>query len=121
MLSASSSVETFDRFSRLQILVGHMGEALPFMLPRLDTMNASVTKLNRPISAYLRENVYYTFSGFNYTPTFLNLLPRWCRMNKNCNTELVAKKHCGGQDEDQKQNLHFAPSLLEMPKLVNGL
>lgn len=65
---------TFDRYSRLQILVGHMGEALPFMLPRLDTMNASVTKLNRPISAYLRENVYYTFRGFNYTPTFLNLL-----------------------------------------------
>jgi len=65
---------TFDRYSRLQILVGHMGEALPFMLPRLDTMNASVTKLNRPISAHLRENVYYTFSGFNYTPTFLNLL-----------------------------------------------
>jgi predicted TIM-barrel fold metal-dependent hydrolase len=51
-----------------------MGEALPFMLPRLDTMNVSVTKLNRPIGAYLRENVYYTFSGFNYTPTFLNLL-----------------------------------------------
>ena len=65
---------TFDRYPRLQILVGHMGEALPFMLPRLDTINVSVTKLNRPISAYLRGNVYYTFSGFNYTPTFLNLL-----------------------------------------------
>jgi predicted TIM-barrel fold metal-dependent hydrolase len=61
---------TFDRFPRFQILIGHMGEALPFMLPRLDTMNLSVTKLNRPISAYLRQNVYYTFSGFNYTPTF---------------------------------------------------
>ena len=24
---------TFDRYSRLQILVGHMGEALPFKLP----------------------------------------------------------------------------------------
>ena len=65
---------TFDRYPRLQILIGHMGETLPFMLPRLDTMNVSVTKLNRPISAYLRQNVYYTFSGFNYTPTFLNLL-----------------------------------------------
>jgi len=65
---------TFDRYPRLQILIGHMGEALPFMLPRLDTMNVSVTKLNRPISAYLRENVHYTFSGFNYTPAFLNLL-----------------------------------------------
>ena len=59
---------TFDRFPRFQILIGHMGEALPFMLPRLDTMNVSVTKLNRPISAYLRENVYYTFSGSAQSP-----------------------------------------------------
>jgi uncharacterized protein len=51
-----------------------MGETLPFMLPRLDVMPVAVTKLERPMSAYLRENVHYTFSGFNYTPTFLNLL-----------------------------------------------
>jgi len=42
-------------------------------------------------------------------------------MNKNCYIELVAKKHARGQDEDQKQNLYFAPSLLEMPKLVNAV
>jgi uncharacterized protein len=33
-----------------------------------------MTKLRRPISAYLRENIYYTFSGFNFTATFLDLL-----------------------------------------------
>ena len=33
----------------------------------------SITKLSRPIHAYLRENVHYTFSGFNFTPTFLDL------------------------------------------------
>jgi Amidohydrolase len=27
-----------------------------------------------PISVYLRENVHYTFSGFNFLPTFLELL-----------------------------------------------
>jgi len=63
----------FDRFPKLQVAIGHMGEALPFMLPRLDTMSVSVTKLKRPMSAYLRENVHYTFSGFNFTPTFLDL------------------------------------------------
>jgi predicted TIM-barrel fold metal-dependent hydrolase len=26
------------------------------------------------MSAYLRENVHYTFSGFNFTPTFLDLM-----------------------------------------------
>jgi hypothetical protein len=64
----------FDRFPKLQIVIGHMGEGLPFMLERLDVMPAAMTKLQRPMSAYLRENVHYTFSGFNFTPTFLNLL-----------------------------------------------
>ena len=64
----------FDRYPKLQIVIGHMGEALPFMLQRLDVMPMAMTKLDRPMSAYLRENVYYTFSGFNFTPTFLDLM-----------------------------------------------
>jgi uncharacterized protein len=65
----------FDRYPRLQIVIGHLGEALPFMLQRLDIMlPVAMTKIDRPISAYLRENVHYTFSGFNFTPTFLDLL-----------------------------------------------
>ena len=63
----------FDRHPNLQIIVGHMGETLPFMLQRLDVMPAAMIKLQRPISSYLRENVHYTFSGFNFTPTFLDL------------------------------------------------
>jgi predicted TIM-barrel fold metal-dependent hydrolase len=65
---------TFDRYPGLQIVVGHMGETLPFMLQRLDMMPAAMTKISCPISSYLRENIHYTFSGFNYTPTFLDLL-----------------------------------------------
>jgi uncharacterized protein len=64
----------FDRYPNLQIIIGHMGETLPFMLQRLDVMPMQMTKLQRPISAYLRANVHYTFSGFNYTPNFLDLL-----------------------------------------------
>jgi uncharacterized protein len=64
----------FDRYPDLQIIIGHMGEALPFMLPRLDHMSMEVTGLKRPVTAYLRENVHYTFAGFNYQPTFLDLL-----------------------------------------------
>jgi predicted TIM-barrel fold metal-dependent hydrolase len=64
----------FDKYPGLQIVIGHMGEALPFMLSRLDVMPMAMTKLARPISAYLRENVHYTFAGFNFTPTFLDLL-----------------------------------------------
>lgn len=65
----------FDRYPKLQIIIGHMGEALPFMLPRIDlVLQPKLTKLQRPMAAYLRENIYYTFSGFNFTATFLNLL-----------------------------------------------
>jgi hypothetical protein len=65
----------FDRYPRLQLVIGHLGEGLPFMLPRLDhNLTPELTKLQRPFAAYLRENVHYTFSGFNWTATFLDLL-----------------------------------------------
>jgi uncharacterized protein len=64
----------FDRYPTLQVVVGHLGEGLPFMLPRLEaTLAKEVTKLERPLSAYLRENLHYTISGFNFLPTFLDL------------------------------------------------
>ena len=64
----------FDRFPGLQVVIGHMGEALPFMMPRIDRiMSPTLTKLDHPVADYLRENMYYSFSGFNFTPTFLNL------------------------------------------------
>ncbi|MGA2162523.1 MAG: amidohydrolase family protein [Methanoregula sp.] len=64
----------FDQFPDLQVVIGHMGEALPFMMPRLDKgLSTNVTKLDHPVADYLRENVYYSFSGFNFTQTFLNL------------------------------------------------
>jgi predicted TIM-barrel fold metal-dependent hydrolase len=65
----------FDKFPRLQVVIGHLGEGLPFMLPRLNrNLPVEVTKLARPPAAYLRENVHYTFGGFNFLPTFMNLL-----------------------------------------------
>jgi predicted TIM-barrel fold metal-dependent hydrolase len=65
----------FDRHPKLQVVIGHLGESLPFMLPRLDrNMPTQLTKLQRPLGAYLRENVHYTFAGFNFPATFLDLL-----------------------------------------------
>jgi hypothetical protein len=65
----------FDRYPKLQVVIGHLGEGIPFMLPRLDRrLPTQMTKLDRPLGAYLRENVHYTFSGFNFPATFLDLL-----------------------------------------------
>jgi uncharacterized protein len=64
----------FDRYPKLQVVVGHLGEALPFMLPRMNrNFPPEMTKLARPFAAYLRENVHYTFGGFNFPATFLDL------------------------------------------------
>jgi hypothetical protein len=65
----------FDRYPKLQVVVGHLGEGVPFMLERLNrNLPMKMTKLDRPLAAYLRENVHYTFAGFNFTATFLDLL-----------------------------------------------
>jgi uncharacterized protein len=65
----------FDQYPALQLVIGHLGETLPSMMSRLDLgLPTQVTGLQRTAGAYLRENVHYTISGFNYTSTFLNLL-----------------------------------------------
>ena len=64
----------FDRFPKLQIVIGHMGEGLPFFMQRVDRMPLELTQLKRPVSAYLRDNLHYTFAGFNFPATFLDLL-----------------------------------------------
>ena len=64
----------FDRFPKLQVVIGHMGEGLPFMFQRLDIIPPAVSQLKRPFKDYLRDNLHYTFSGFNFGPTFLDLL-----------------------------------------------
>jgi uncharacterized protein len=65
----------FDQYPKLQVVIGHLGEGVPFMLPRLNrNLPMEMTQLARPLGSYLRENVHYTFSGFNFPATFLDLL-----------------------------------------------
>ena len=70
----------FDRFPKLKIVVGHLGEGLPFWLFRLDFMHRSMVNANRypgvkPIkkkpSDYLKENVWVTTSGMQWAPAIL--------------------------------------------------
>ena len=67
----------FDHFPKLQIILGHMGEALPFWAYRLDYMHAATVKsrrypsvqpLKRKPSDYLRENFHITNSGVAWGP-----------------------------------------------------
>ena len=70
----------FDRFPGLRIVVGHLGEALPFWLFRLDFMHAAMVRAGRhpgirPLkkrpSEYLRENVWITTSGMAWEPAIM--------------------------------------------------
>ena len=55
----------FDRLPTLQIIIGHMGEMLPFMLARIDSTLTPVARhLPRKVSEYFLQNFYITTSGF---------------------------------------------------------
>ncbi|MQA07217.1 MAG: amidohydrolase family protein [Pseudonocardiaceae bacterium] len=64
----------FDRFPRLRLVVGHLGEALPFWLYRLDYMYASRVSgrggqsVELLPSEYLKRNVWITTSGMAWEP-----------------------------------------------------
>ena len=56
------------------MVIGHLREAVPFMMDRLEkNLPAGLTNPERTFGAYLRDNISYTISGFNFTPFFLNL------------------------------------------------
>jgi 2,3-dihydroxybenzoate decarboxylase len=63
----------FDRFPRLQMIIGHLGEMLPFAAYRIDRYyglggDTSARKLKRLPSEYLRTNFHVTTSG-NFCPS----------------------------------------------------
>jgi uncharacterized protein len=65
----------FDRFPGLRLIIGHMGEALPFMLARTTRqLPPGMTGLPRTVAEYVREHVWITTSGFFTTPPLLNAL-----------------------------------------------
>ena len=53
----------FDELPRLQIILGHLGEALPFLLPRIDRYVSRQMKAPRTFAETLRRNFYFTTSG----------------------------------------------------------
>ena len=63
----------FDRLPALQIIIGHMGEMLPFMLARIDgTLTPVAQHLQHPVSEYFLRNFSITTSGFfTYPPLLL--------------------------------------------------
>jgi len=56
----------FDEYPKLKVILGHLGEGLPFGIWRVDHRIARGTlapKVKLPMAQYLRENFYITTSG----------------------------------------------------------
>lgn len=69
----------FDDCPRLQIVLGHLGEGLPFYLWRIDNANSWIWKnapprnaAKKPVSDYFRNNFHITTSGHFSTPELLD-------------------------------------------------
>ena len=67
----------FDRLPNLKIIIGHMGEALPFWQYRIDFMHQAGVRsgrydflkpLKKKASEYLRDNFFITNSGVAWEP-----------------------------------------------------
>ncbi len=69
----------FDKHPKLTIVLGHMGEGLPYSMWRVDNRNAWVKTppkypAKRRISDYFRENFYLTTSGNFRTQTLIDAM-----------------------------------------------
>ncbi len=72
----------FDRFPKLRLVIGHMGECMPLHLYRFDWMQGNADgkarplldgggepiRLQHPISYYFKNNIWITTSGVGWEP-----------------------------------------------------
>jgi uncharacterized protein len=64
-----------DKYPRLTLIIGHLGEALPFMLARAEhEFGSDLSYLSRPLSKILTDQVYITSAGLFTNPPFLATL-----------------------------------------------
>lgn len=62
----------FDRFPDVTVILGHLGETLPFNIWRIDhraAMMGDLRKFDKPLTHYFQHNFYVTTSGNFHTPT----------------------------------------------------
>jgi hypothetical protein len=73
----------FDRFPKLQIIIGHMGEGLPFYYERIvgDMSEVTEDSLNKPFEQYFHDNFWYTTSAF-FQDELLNLLLKYISVDR---------------------------------------
>jgi gamma-resorcylate decarboxylase len=66
----------FDRHPRVEVILGHLGEGLPFAMHRLEQRLSRIpeVRLERPPTQVLRESFHITTSANYHTPSLVGLL-----------------------------------------------
>ena len=61
----------FDRLPGLQVIIGHMGEGVPYALARSSKILSGPAKLKQTVADYFKTNLHVTTSGYFTLPPFL--------------------------------------------------
>ena len=64
------STGLFEKFPKLQLIIGHMGEGLPYALARSSKVISGIAKLPQSVAEYFHENIHVTTSGYFTQPPF---------------------------------------------------
>jgi predicted TIM-barrel fold metal-dependent hydrolase len=98
----------FDRYPRLRLVIGHLGEGLPTQLYRLDWMQSNAdgvpglrggqpaVTLRHPVSHYFRTNIWITTSGVAWEPAI-----RFCMETLGPDRVLYAMDYPYQQSSDE--------------------
>ena len=60
----------FDKLPKLQLIIGHMGEGIPYALARSSKAISNFVKLPKTVADYFHQNVHITTSGYFTQPPF---------------------------------------------------
>ncbi|WP_245429117.1 amidohydrolase family protein [Phyllobacterium phragmitis] len=73
----------FDRYPKLQIIIGHMGEGLPFFYKRIVEKMGEVTEstLDKPFEQYFHDNFWFTTSAL-FQDELLDLLLKYISVDR---------------------------------------
>ena len=107
----------FDKFPKLQIIVGHMGEGVPSMIWRTNAkVTQRTTKLERPVLDYFVEHFYVSTSGFFSSTALLNLM-----LVLGADRILFAADYPYNKSEDARAFLEAAPiAPTDREKIAHG-
>jgi predicted TIM-barrel fold metal-dependent hydrolase len=114
----------FDRFPKLRLVIGHMGECMPLQLYRFDWMQGSAdgrphlrdgkqVKLQHPVSYYFHNNIWITTSGVAWEPAI-----RFCQEVLGPERVLYAMDYPYQQSYDEVAAYDRMPMSAENKKLL---